>query len=223
MTSHATGSSTRSATLAVIFDLDGVLVSSATLHWQAFRRAFADEGRDFTFDDYLRCGVSAPREEVIRHVFGDLPEARLARLMAEKERHVREYLHAEGIDTIPGSLDFVRAARARNLKTAVASASRTPELLLAAAGATDLFDAVVGRQKVARSKPDPAVYLLAAEVLGVEPSACLVIEDSPIGIEAARRAGMRVLALATTEVEDRLAAAHGIYRSFADIPLDDWL
>ncbi|HVR75948.1 MAG TPA: HAD family phosphatase [Planctomycetota bacterium] len=211
------------AVRAVIFDLDGVLVWSVPMHWRAFERTFAAEGKPFPYEEYLRCGIGAARDEVIRQVLGDLPEPKLLLLMAEKERHVREYLCEKGLDAIPGSLDFVRAVRARQLKTAVASASRTPELLLSAVDATSLFDVVIGRGSVTRSKPHPDIYLLAAESLGVSPGECLVVEDSPVGIEAARAAGMRVIAVTTTEPVSALARATAVYASFADIPFEVWI
>ncbi|MBI4603219.1 MAG: HAD family phosphatase [Planctomycetes bacterium] len=208
---------------AIIFDLDNVLVWSVPMHWKAFQRTFEAEGRSFPFEEYLRVAVGAAREEVIRHVMGEIPEPRLRLLMDEKERHVREYLREKGLKTIPGALDFVRAARERGLKTAVASASRTPELILDGVGVRALFHAVVGRTQVARSKPHPDLFLRAAEALEVEPSECLVVEDSAVGVEAARAAGMRVLALTTTEASANLSRADAVYGGFREIELDRWL
>ncbi|MGQ9592257.1 MAG: HAD family hydrolase [Planctomycetota bacterium] len=207
---------------AAIFDLDGVLVSSTELHYAAYRKTFASEGREFSRDAYHEFGVGASRDDVIRRVMGDLPPEELSRLMEAKERYVREHIEERGIDAIPGAVEFARAVRARGVRTAVASASRTAELLLRAIGADGLFDCVIGRHHVKRSKPHPDLYLKAAEALGVPPSACLVIEDAPRGIQAARAAGMRVLALATTEPPERLAAADAVFSGFSEIRLDDW-
>jgi len=210
-------------TRAVIFDLDGVLVWSMPMHHTAFQRTFAAEGREFPLDEYRQVALGASREEVIRRVLGDLPHEKMRRLMSEKERHVKEYLRQRGIELIPGAIDFVRAVRARNVKTAVASASRIPEVILDSVGVLPLFDAVVGRGKVRRSKPHPDLYLLAAETLGVPPEECLVLEDSPTGIDAALNAGMHVLAITTTEDAANLSRAHGVYPGFADISLDEWI
>lgn len=211
------------ATRAVIFDLDGVLVWSVPMHWYAFRKTFEAVGRDFPLEEYMSFAVGASREQVIRHVLGNLPERELKHHMEEKERHMKVYLQETGLQPIPGALDFVRAARGRGLKTAVATAGRTPELLLGSVGALELFDAIVGRGKVARSKPHPDVYLLAAETLGVPPASCLVVEDSSVGVAAGRAAGMRVLALTTTEGPEGLRAADAVYGGFPEIPVSDWL
>lgn len=208
---------------AVIFDLDGVLVWSVPMHWHAFRETFRAEGREFSLEEYRRVALGAAREEVIRTVLGDVGPEDLHRLMAKKQRHVEEYLNTKGIDLIPGSLDFVRAVRERGRKTAVASASRTPEIVLRSVGALPLFDAVVGRGEVARSKPHPDLYLAAALRLETDPEDCLVVEDSPVGVEAALEAGMRVLALTTTERRTELTRATAIFESYAEIPLDEYL
>jgi beta-phosphoglucomutase len=208
---------------AVIFDLDGVLVSSAPVHWEAFRRTFAEEGRAFPWEEYLELGIGASRDEVIRRVFGDLPPARMGRLMDAKERHVRDCLKSGGLEPIPGSLEFVKRLRSKGVRTAVATASRTPQLLLEAVGAAMLFDAIVGRHEVERSKPHPDLYLRAAERLGLAAEDCVVIEDSPVGIEAGLSAGMTVLAITTTEEPEKLSRAHAVYAGCQDIPLEDWI
>ena len=214
---------TRVATRAVIFDLDNVLVWSVPMHWKAFERTFAAEGKAFPFEEYRRIAVGAAREEVIRHVLGELPEGELQRLMAEKERHVSEYLRTVGVKPIEGALELVRLVKARRLKAAVASASRSPELILDGIGARHHFDAVIGRGQVARSKPYPDVFLRAAAAIAVRPEECLVIEDSPLGIEAALAAGMRVIALTTTEPPSRLTRATAVVSGFDQIDLDRWV
>ena len=207
----------------VIFDLDGVLVWSVPMHWRAYQKTFAAEGRELSLEEYMRVGTGASREEVIRRILGDLPESKIQFLMAEKERHVREYLRDQDLETIPGSLDFVRQVRARDAKTAVATASRNPEMVLRAVGALELFDAIIGRGMVKRSKPHPDLYLRAGEEMGTPPAECLVIEDSPVGIEAAHTAGMRVLALTTTEEASCLSRADAVFKSFAEIPIEEWI
>jgi beta-phosphoglucomutase len=193
------------------------------MHYHAFRLTFEEAGREFPMDEYLAFAVGASRDDVIRRVMGEgLPEATFRHLMDEKERHVREYLSERGIDVVPGALDFVRAVRARGVRTAVASASRTPGLILESAGAVELFDAIVGRNEVERTKPFPDLYLRAAEAIGIAPARSLVVEDSPVGVEAALAAGMRVLALTTTEPSEKLAAATAMYASYAEISLEDW-
>lgn len=213
----------RTATRAIIFDLDGVLISSVDLHWYAFRKTFEAEGLEFSRDHYLKVGIGASREEVIRRVLGELPEDRLQFLMAEKERYVHEFLDTEGLHAIPGSLEFLRRARGRGLRTAVATASRTPRPFLESIGALELFDLIIDRAMVAHPKPHPEIYMLAAQTLRLPARDCLVVEDSPIGVAAARAAGMRTIAVTTTHPRRELNEATLVVDAFEEIDLDEWL
>ena len=208
---------------AIIFDLDGVLISSVELHWFAFRKTFEAEGVEFPLDHYLRVAIGTAREGVIRAVLGEVPDDKLEFLMAEKERHVHEFLDTEGLTAIPGSLDFLRQVRRRQLKTAVATASRTPRPFLEAIGALESFEVIIDRSMVTHPKPHPEIYLLAAETLRLSPEECLVVEDSPVGVTAATAAGMRTLALTTTHSRRELHEATCVFESFGEIDLDDWI
>lgn len=192
---------------AVLFDLDGVLVLSAPAHHYAFAQILRREGRAFSMEDFERVGLGRARREVLNTLLPGLAEPRLVELMAEKERLTRAFIAAHGLPAVPGALDLVRALRARGLPVAVATASRTPGLLLGAIGAEDLFDVVVGGEEVALPKPDPACYLRAAALLGVDPAGCLVVEDSSLGVRAGKAAGARVLGVTTTATAASLRAA----------------
>jgi HAD superfamily hydrolase (TIGR01509 family) len=209
--------------LAVVFDLDGVLVSSAEAHWEAYRRTFAAEGVDFSYEEYHKVAQGVPREVVVRRVFGDLPAGKAKALMAAKEAHLVDYLREGALRPIPGAMEFVDEVRRRGLKIAVATASRTPKLLLEAAGIRRPFDLILDRTDVKRPKPFPDIYQAAARALGLEPPLCLAIEDSPPGIEAAIAAGMPVLALSTTYPRQELLHASAVYAGFDEIDLERWL
>ncbi|HLU47107.1 MAG TPA: HAD family phosphatase [Planctomycetota bacterium] len=212
----------KTAIEAVIFDLDGVLVSSIPIHYEAFRRTFAAEGRAFTFEDYLAIGAGAARDVLLRRVLGELEDAKLAELMAAKEHHVRDLIVERGLEEVPGAREFVAAVRARGCRTAVGTSSRTPALLLGD-GFDGLFDAIVDRTQVSRPKPDPEIFLLAAERLGIAPERCLVLEDSPAGVEAGLAASMTVIALTTSEPPSRLERAHAVLSGYDAIDLDEWI
>ena len=209
---------------SIIFDLDGVLVQSEPAHAWAFQQLFAAEGVTFTRDDFKRRALGVPRRRVIEGVLGaDLPPEKLARLMRDKVRYVEQYIDEQGLEPIPGALGFVHNARARGLKLAVATVSRTPMLFLNAIGAADLFDAVLDRTSVERPKPDPSVYLKALAALETTAAHALVIEDSPSGVSAAVAAGVRVLALTTTATAARLHQATAIFPDYSGIDLDHWI
>jgi len=207
---------------AALFDLDGVLVLSAPAHHVAYQQLLADQGIAFGLADFERVCLGRPRRDALRILFPVAGSERLDWLMDEKERLTRRYLDEHGLEPVPGALDFVRGLRARGLSTAVVTASRTPELLLGTIGAGELFDVVVGGGDVDRPKPAPDGYLQAAQLLEVPIERCLVVEDSPIGVQAGKAAGARVLAITTTESGDALAGADRVIEGFSEID-PQWL
>ncbi len=178
---------------AVLWDLDGTLVDSEELHWQAWRETMAAEGVALSWEQFkatfgqrndsfvpLWLGESATPERVAR--IGDAKEACYRRLVRER-----------GLKPATGALEWVRRLQREGWRQAIASSAPRENVLvmLDALQLADAFQAIVAAEDVTRGKPDPQVFLLAAERLGVPPSRCVVVEDAPAGIEAAKRAGMR--------------------------------
>lgn len=202
---------------AYLFDMDGVLVRTEALHFGAYVGLFEARGVRFTLEDYRRVGAGRPREQVLRTVLGPLEGDALAALMAEKQQRVEVLVAERGVDLIPGAEAFVARSRAAGLRQAVATSSRSPALFLGAMAAR--FDAVVDRGQVAHGKPAPDLFLRAAALLGAAPADCLVFEDAPAGVEAARAAGMRVVALSTSHSPEALSDADRVvpdFRALAD-------
>ena len=208
---------------ALIFDMDGVLVSSERVHWKAYRATLATAGVDYSWDAYRDTGMGISRENVLMNILGPLEEQRLLELMQLKEDHVRVVLGEEGVQRVPGAREFVTAARGRGLKAAVATSSRNPELFLEAGGYAELFESITCRRDVELPKPHPQTYLDAAAALDLAPNRCLAVEDSPTGIEAANAAGRAVFALATTHPADSLGEATAVFNGFEEIELDSLL
>lgn len=181
---------------AVLFDLDGVLVFTDRFHEAGWRKLAEDEGWAFPPElaHSLR-GVSRMEAlDVILEKNG-IVGADLEQKEAWADRkngYYKESIAAIGDeDVLPGSLDFVRALRACGVKIALCSASKNAPDILRLLEIGDLFDTVVCGFDITRSKPDPQVFEMAAERLGIPSFHCLVFEDAPSGVEAARRAGMK--------------------------------
>jgi len=118
------------------------------------------------------------------------------KLAERKNTHFRELLKGlSPADILPGVLDLIKALKQRQVKVAIGSSSRNARPILSAVGLENEFDAVVDGNLITRSKPDPEVFRIAAEQLGVSPEECLVVEDADAGIEAGLAAGMKVLAV----------------------------
>lgn len=187
----------------VIFDLDGVLVTTDELHYQSWRQVTDAEGIYFdrTINHRLR-GIS--RMESLEIVLERAPRQYSAAekaVLAERKTAIFRQLIQKltSADLLPGALEMVRELRRRGLKTAVASSSKNTPLILDHLNLRAYFDAVVDGNDITRSKPDPEVFLLAAQRLGLPPADCLVIEDAVAGVEAARRAGMPVFGIGTPQ------------------------
>ena len=159
-------------------------------------------------EDFFRRTAGRTGTEVMRELLGPLSDADAHALVREKELIYRE-LFAPAFREIAGFADFARAAKADGVRVACATAGDPDNMAFAVGGLRmhDFFDAMVGAHDVTRGKPAPDMFLLAAERLGVPPAQCLVFEDAPLGIEGARRAGMRAVAIASTVPAEELGAA----------------
>lgn len=190
--------------LAAIFDLDGVIVDTARYHYLAWKRLAAQHGFDFTEADNERLkGVSRMRSLEILLEIGhlDVDEATKQAMAAQKNAWYVEYIsQMDATQVLPGAREYICFVREKGVKTALASASKNAPLILERLHITSLFDVIVDGTKVQKAKPDPEVFLRAAQELGIEPEHCVVFEDAQAGIEAARRAGMGAVGVGRPEV-----------------------
>lgn len=205
---------------AAIFDLDGVIVDTAKYHYLAWKRLANDLGFDFTETDNERLkGVSRVRSLEILLEIGNinLDEAAKAEVAARKNTWYVDYISKmDASEMLPGAPEYLKKLRARGVKTALGSASKNAPLILDRLGITPLFDAIIDGNKVSKAKPDPEVFLRAADELCVPPVSCVVFEDAEAGVEAALRAGMGVVGVgksATLKEADMLI--DGLYQLVA--------
>ena len=184
---------------AVIFDLDGVIVSTDEFHFQGWKKLADEEGIHFDRDINHRLrGVS--RMESLEILLERSPRRYTAdekvALAARKNGYYVELLqNISPADILPGAMAILQGLRARGAKLAVGSSSRNSPLILRRIGLADFFDATADGNDITRSKPDPEVFLVAAKRLAIPPDSCLVVEDAAAGVEAAIAAGMKCLAL----------------------------
>ena len=185
---------------AFIFDMDGTIVDNMAFHTDSWITFFERRGQQLDAEEFFRTTAGRQGKEIIRHHLGaDLDDDEVATLNDEKESVYRE-LYAPHRRTLPGFDGLIERARKGGIKLAVATAAPPANIVFTLDG-LDLrrhFDTVVGAADVARGKPNPDVFLLAAERCGAAPESCIVFEDAPLGVEAARRAGMRAVVLTTT-------------------------
>lgn len=210
--------------LAAVFDLDGTLVDNMAYHLEAWAELARSEGRELTAERFARELAGKKTDETLPLLLGRPVTADEAeRLAARKEAHYRA-LYRPHLALVPGAGSLLRALRGRGLRAAIASAA-PPEnraLVLDGLALGGLFDAVVGGEAAARGKPFPDLFLAAARALGVAPEHCVAFEDAPLGVRAARAAGMRAAAVTTTSPREELlsAGAEWALDDFERLPAD---
>ena len=206
---------------AAIFDLDGVLTDTADLHYQSWQWIADELGLPFDrqANEALR-GLN--REESLVRVLG----ARAGDFTDEQQHEIAERKNADycrrvarmtPADLFPGARELLEQLRARGVGIAVASSSRNARAVVDRLQIRPLLDVLVDGNDAPRSKPDPQVFLLAAERLGVPAARCVVVEDAASGIEAALAAGMKVVGLGPPA---RVGRAHHIVDAVADLTAD---
>jgi len=184
---------------AVIFDLDGVIVTTDHCHTAAWERLAREIGVPVPegLGDRVR-GVS--RMESLEITLSESgrefsPEEKESFAHTKNEYYKGMISALTSADILPGVMRFLGELRERGIKQAIGSSSRNTPVILERIGMSDYFDAVADGNDITRSKPDPEVFLLAARRMGMAPEACIVVEDAAAGVEAAVAAGMKVLAV----------------------------
>jgi HAD superfamily hydrolase (TIGR01509 family) len=180
----------------VIFDFDGVIADSHPAHMRAWKVFLHSKGKPVSDAELSFVREGAKREEILRHFLGKLTPEQVANYGAEKDKLFQT--RAEEVKLVPGLVDFLSQLESVALPSAVATAGsrRRVEQALAALNIRGRFHAVVTAEDVARGKPDPGLFLLAAQALQVDPRCILVCEDAVAGVLAAKSAGMKCLGLA---------------------------
>jgi beta-phosphoglucomutase len=200
---------------ACIFDLDGVIVDTAKYHYLAWRRLAREMGFDFSPEHNERLkGISRMHSlEILLEIGGiTLTDAEMINAAHRKNAWYVDYITTLTPDEIlPGVKEFLSDVKLHGLKMAIGSASKNAGLILQRLYINAMFDAVIDGTKVTKAKPDPQIFLLAANELKVDPSGCLVFEDAQAGIQAAKNGGMHCVGVGDPKL---LHEADSVIRNF---------
>jgi beta-phosphoglucomutase len=187
--------------------MDGTLLDSADYHWLSWREVLAAEGFELTRERFTE-SFGRRNDATLRAYFGEgFPLSEVERIGAIKEARYREMVRRHGVNLLPGVATWLERLKADGWRQALASSASllNVEVILGGLKIAHFFDATVSAEDVHMGKPDPEVFLVAAARVSTPPSRCVVVEDSPAGVEAARLAGMRVI---------------GVYASHTSLPAD---
>ena len=203
----------------VIFDMDGVLVDSYRAHFEAWRRMGAERGLELTEPQFAATFGRTTRDIIQAVWAGQFADDEIPPRDARKEAHYREIIAAD-FPEMDGAGDLLAALRDAGATMAIGS-SGPPEnvaVVLKYLPHADSIIATVTGAEVTHGKPEPEVFLTAAEKMGIPPARCAVVEDAPAGVEAARRAGMAAIAITGTAPRDMLARrAHLVVDSLREL------
>ncbi|MEO8074580.1 MAG: HAD family phosphatase [Acidobacteriota bacterium] len=183
---------------AFIFDMDGTLVDNMYFHTEAWGKMLEENGIEMNAHDFLVKTAGKTNREILPTVFGEISDDRIAELGDRKESLYRE-LFLPHRKTVEGVIEFLEVSQRAGIKMAVATAAPAAnmEFILDGLDLRKFFDAITTADEITNGKPDPEIFLKSAEKLGVEPQHCLVFEDAVSGFEAAHRAGMKSIGIAT--------------------------
>ena len=206
--------------LAVIWDMDGVIVDSADLHRESWNYAFGRQGIKYTKAEFDQ--IFGQRNDFIIHkkMGPDVPQAKIEEISRDKEDFFRTELEKHP-QAFPGVIKLLKVLKENGIKSAIASSAPLENVLVTLKGLKieEYFQAIAYGQEVSESKPSPQVFLKAAEKLGVAPAECVVVEDAVVGVKAGKRAGMRCIAVTNSHPAKNLAEADLVVDSLEKVGL----
>ena len=204
----------------VLWDMDGVLVDTAELHFRTWLEALSTYDIPLTRESF-RATFGMNNAGTLTALLGEAPSPELlAEIGERKERQFRQAIRGQ-VRPLPGVLPWLERLRSEGVRQAVASSAPPAniDVLLNELGLRPFFD-VIGSGSDLPAKPDPSLFLQVARLIGVPPGRCVVVEDSVAGVQAARRAGMRCLAVTTTNPPHRLGEADVVVERLDTLPED---
>ncbi len=207
--------------IGLVWDMDGVLVDSGQAHYAAWKALFDELGHPLTAEQVSQT-LGMSNLPILKMWLGaDTPKEMLVDIANRKERYFRS-LVGQHVHLLPGAGLWLERARQRGYRQAVASSAPMANItaIIEALGIGDAFDLLISGTHLPASKPDPAIFVQAAHGLGCEPRHCVVLEDAPVGVQAAVRAGMPCIAVTNTRPAAELVAASLVVDSLEDLPAD---
>ena len=203
-------------TKAVIFDLDGTLLDNNSYHLQSWLEYLNAIGRTISEEEYNANINGRTNKDVIQYIYNrQMPEEEILKYTLEKEALYRK-LYKPFIKPLSGLIDFLEVLKNKGIPMAIATSGIQPNIdfMFEEVPIKQYFTEVVNSSHISKGKPDPEIYLKVASLLQISPKNCLVFEDAVVGIKSAKAAGMKVIAVATTQPKEELL--------LADVIIDDY-
>ena len=200
-----------------IFDLDGVVVNTVPLHFNAWKKMFSEYKVKFDFEDYKAKVDGIPRYDGAKAILQDLTDKEIKEAGDRKQKYYLESIEKQAIQVYNSTVELIKEFKAKKIKVAYASASRNCRKILEKTGLIDLGDAIVDGNVITKGKPDPQIFLMAAKEISCEPGGCVVFEDAVLGVQAAINAKMICVGIDRYDNPLRLAGANIIVDDLSKI------
>lgn len=209
--------------IAIIFDMDGVIVDNHLFHMKAWMKFFSDHGIHMSEQEYKQQINGRPLAEIIPTYFGKGFTPEKSRQFGEEKEAAYRDIYKEDIVPTPGLVDFLNLLEEKNIPKAIATSAppANVEFTLESTGLKKYFPTITDDTMVTKGKPDPEVYLKSADQLGMPPDRCIVFEDAILGIQAGKNAGMKVVGVATTHLREELENTDYIIDNFVGLTLEE--
>ncbi|MFX1339695.1 MAG: HAD family hydrolase [Promethearchaeota archaeon] len=209
----------------VIFDMDGVLADTGPIHFQSWAKMARENAKVEFSREFFEATFGQQSVPITRKLVGpDVDQVLVEKWAALKEQYYREMVKGK-LEPLPGAVELIKSLKTHDFKLAVGSSGplENVELLLNTLNIKQYFDVIITAEDVKNGKPAPDVFLIAAERLKIRPENCVIIEDAPVGIEAAKRATMSSIALTTTHPKEELYDANLVVKDLSYITINDIL
>jgi haloacid dehalogenase superfamily, subfamily IA, variant 3 with third motif having DD or ED/beta-phosphoglucomutase family hydrolase len=203
-------------TRAVIFDLDGTLIDNNSFHLISWKRYLKNMGREISEEEYKIHINGRTNKDAVEYIYGRKMKEEEAMGYALEKEEIYRKLYKPLIKPVPGLLQFLDELEKRGIPMAIATSGIQVNIdfMFDNIPIKKYFSVVVNSSHIRHGKPDPEIYLKTASMLDIPPKRCLVFEDSVVGIQAARAARMKVIAIATTHSREELAEADMVIENF---------
>ena len=210
---------------AVIFDKDGVIVETSRLHFEKWKRTFTEYNKKLTREFHLKkMSGRSSRENIKTHLDAAISDEDLSKILQEQIDFLIS-MYDKYVTVIPGVLHLLQKLKENNILTALATSSRKEscDFIIDRLKIRPYFQSIINGDDIVNNKPNPEIYLKAAKNLRIKPHDCVVFEDSHLGVEAAKRAGMKVVLVMTSHTQKEIPAVDLAIKDFTKISIREVL
>ena len=200
-----------------IFDMDGVVTTTVPLHFKAWKKMFNEYGKKFSFEDYQEHVDGIPRMDGAKAILKELSKEALEKAADAKQEYFLELLNKEKISVYDTTVKLIRDLKSKGVKIAVISSSKNCSYILDKTGVNKLTDAIVSGNDITKGKPDPQIFLMAAERIGLKVSECVVFEDALLGVAAAKNGEFRCVGVDRHDNPERLRKADILVKDLDEV------